>query len=122
MIAWGSEHADTLHDALAGAGWALTGKRRWLTVGQLPPLARTMAGVIAVAWRAGAEQAPGMTIGDALRQARADWRPAALGPGVVCCGVLDGGCGHRRLGRGGACGRDEQGGHGSSGGGETAET
>ena len=76
VIAWGSEHADTLHDALAGAGWALTGKRRWLTVGKLPPFARTIADVTAVAWRAGAEQAPGMTIGGALRQARDDWKPA----------------------------------------------
>jgi hypothetical protein len=76
VIAWGSEHADTLHAALYGAGWRLTGKRRWLTVGQLPPYARSLAGLFTVAWRAAAEQAPDMTVGDALRQARQDWQPA----------------------------------------------
>jgi hypothetical protein len=77
VIAWGSEHADTIHDALTAAGWTPTGKRRWLTVGKLPPLARSMADVTVVAWRAASEQAPSMTIGDALRQARQDWKPAS---------------------------------------------
>jgi hypothetical protein len=59
VMIYGAEHADSLNLGLVNAGWTFTGKRRWLNVGQLPPLHRTLADVFAVAigtgvdaWRA----------------------------------------------------------------------
>lgn len=55
VLIWGAEHADPIGAALEAAGWALTGKRRWLTVGRVPPLWRTAADVIALAAGVGAD-------------------------------------------------------------------
>lgn len=52
---WGAEHADSLAAELTAAGWVPTGRRRWLTVGQLPPLRRSLAGLAGVAGGVGAD-------------------------------------------------------------------
>jgi hypothetical protein len=64
VIIYGAEHADTIDAELAAAGWARTGKCRWLTVGQLPPLARSMASVLAVAWGIGVDTFRGLRSGE----------------------------------------------------------
>jgi hypothetical protein len=55
VLVYGAEHADGIAAALAEAGWAPTGRRRWLTIAVLPPLPRTLAGIAAVACRVGAD-------------------------------------------------------------------
>lgn len=57
VVIYGAEHADSLEAALATTGWAFTGRCRWLTVGQLPPLWRTAAAVLAVSWAVGRDLA-----------------------------------------------------------------
>jgi hypothetical protein len=57
VAVWGAEHAATLDAALAAAGWRFTGRVQWLNVGRLPPLWRTAADVVAVAWAIGRERA-----------------------------------------------------------------
>lgn len=58
VLVWGAEHAASIGEALAAAGWEPARKRRWLTVGQLPPyvvsvtqLAPAAAHVSLVTWR-----------------------------------------------------------------------
>jgi hypothetical protein len=63
VMVWGAEHADSIGEALAVTGWEAAGTRRWLTVGRLPPLARSLADIAAVACGAGA---------DTFRAARAE--------------------------------------------------
>jgi hypothetical protein len=55
VMIWGAEHADTIETELAAAGWALEGTRRWLNVGRLPPLTRSLADVFLVACRVGVD-------------------------------------------------------------------
>jgi hypothetical protein len=55
VMVYGAEHADTLNLGLVNAGWTFTGKRRWLNVGQLPPLHRTLADVVSLAIGMGAD-------------------------------------------------------------------
>lgn len=49
VLVWGAEHADSIESALAAAGWAPTGARRWLTAGRLPLRAWSAAAILAVA-------------------------------------------------------------------------
>jgi hypothetical protein len=63
VAVWGAEHAGTLDAALAAAGWRFTGRVRWLNVGQLPPLWRTAAEVVAVAWAIGRDRAAAQAAG-----------------------------------------------------------
>jgi hypothetical protein len=63
VMIWGAEHADSLGAGLAAGGWRQCAARRWLTVGQLPPLGRNLADLAAVMAGAAA---------DAFRAARQD--------------------------------------------------
>jgi hypothetical protein len=68
-MVWGAEHADSIGAALGDAGWAPTGRRRWLEVGQLPPYWRSVAGVWAVAAAVGVETFRALQAADRAAQA-----------------------------------------------------
>jgi hypothetical protein len=65
VAVWGAEHAATLDAALTAAGWRFTGRVRWLNVGQLPPLWRTVADVVAVSLAVGRDLAERREAGQA---------------------------------------------------------
>jgi hypothetical protein len=55
VMVWGAGHADSIGAGLTAAGWVLTGRRRWLNVGLLPPYWRSLADLTVVACGVGAD-------------------------------------------------------------------
>jgi hypothetical protein len=78
VLIWGAEHAEPVRAGLEAAGWIPAGKRRWVTVGQLPPLALCWARLAAVAGKVGLDT---FRASMAELEARGAVSPSGTGPG-----------------------------------------